>query len=142
MPLFALFDAGVVIDSGVAKALAQPVGLGILFGLLIGTEVGITAASWIVIRSGLAEMPSGVNSGQIHGSAILTGVGFTISLFVSDLAFGRELIIGFSKIDILAGSALCAAVGYKVLRSALDLEAPPSERATAKGPGRNYIGPP
>ena len=63
LPLFALFDAGVVIDSGVAKTLAQPVALGILFGLLIGTQVGITAASWIVIRSGLAEMPSGVNSG-------------------------------------------------------------------------------
>ena len=112
LPLFALFDAGVVIDSGVAKTLAQPVALGILFGLLIGTQVGITAASWIVIRSGLAEMPSGVNSGQIHGSAIVTGVGFTMSLFVSDLAFGRELIIGFSKIGILAGSALCATVGY------------------------------
>ena len=77
LPLFALFDAGVVIDSGVAKALADPVGLGVLFGLLIGTRVGITAASRILIRSGLAEMPSGVNSGQIRGSAILTGVGFT-----------------------------------------------------------------
>jgi NhaA family Na+:H+ antiporter len=63
LPLFALFDAGVVIDSGVAKALADPVGLGVLFGLLIGTRVGITAASRILIRSGLAEMPSGVNSG-------------------------------------------------------------------------------
>jgi NhaA family Na+:H+ antiporter len=67
LPLFALFDAGVVIDSGVAKALADPVGLGVLFGPLIGARVGITAASWIVVRFGLAEMPSGVNSGQIHG---------------------------------------------------------------------------
>ena len=65
-----------------------------------------------------------------------------MSLFVSDFAFGRELIIGCSKIGILAGSALCSAVGYYVLRSALELEAPPSKRATAKGPGRNYIGPP
>ena len=110
----------VVIDSGVAKALADPVGLGVLFGLLIGTQVGISATSWIVVRFGLAEMPSGVNSGQIHGSAILAGVGFTMSLFVSDLAFGSEQLIGFSKVGILAGSALCAAVGYYLLRPALD----------------------
>lgn len=132
LPLFALFGADVVIDSGVAMALAHPVGLGVLFGPLIGTQVGITAASWIVVRFGLAEMPSGVNSGQIHGSAIPAGVGFTMSLFVSDLAFGSELLIRFSKVGIRAGSALCVAVGYYVLRSALELEARPSKRATAK----------
>jgi len=65
-----------------------------------------------------------------------------MSLFVSDLAFGSEQLIGFSKVGILAGSAPCAAVGYYVPRSALELEAPPSKRATAQGPGRNYIGPP
>jgi NhaA family Na+:H+ antiporter len=130
LPLFALFGADVVIDSGVAMALAHPVGLGVLFGPLIGTQVGITAASWIVVRFGL--MPSGVNSGQIHGSAIPAGVGFTMSLFVSDLAFGSELLIRFSKVGIRAGSALCVAVGYYVLRSALELEARPSKRATAK----------
>ena len=132
LPLFALFDADVVIDSGVAMALAHPVGLGVLFGPLIGTQVGITAASWIVVRFGLAEMPSGVNSGQIHGSAIPAGVGFTMSLFVSDRAFGSELLIRFSIVGIRAGSALCVAVGYYVLRSALELEARPSKRATAK----------
>src|SRR5215469_7343645 len=103
LPLFVLFDARVVIDTGVAKALADRVGLGVPFGLLIGTRVGITAASWILIRFGLAEMSSGANSGQIHGSAILAGVGFTMSLFVSDLAFGNEQLIGFSKVGILAG---------------------------------------
>ena len=110
LPLFALFDGGVVIDSGVA-ALADPVGLGVLVAcsLALGS---VSQGRLILIRFGPAEMPSGVNSGQIHGSAILTCVGFTMSLFVSDLAFGRELIIGFSKIGILAGSALCATVGY------------------------------
>ena len=132
LPLFALFGADVVIDSGVVKALADPVGLGVLFGLLIGTQVGITPASWILIRFLLAEMPSGVNSGQVHGSAIRAGVGFTMSLFVSDLAIGSEQLIGFSKVGILVGSALCAAFGYYVLRSALELEARPSMRATAK----------
>jgi Na+:H+ antiporter, NhaA family len=87
LPLFARFNRGVLMDSGDVKALADPVGLGLQFGLLIGKQVGITAASWIVICFGLAEMPSGVNWGQIHSSAILASVGFTMSLFVSELAF-------------------------------------------------------
>ena len=89
-------------------ALAHPVGLGVLFGPLIGTQVGITAASWIVVRFGLAEMPSGVNSGQIHGSAIPAGVGFTMFLFVSDLAFGSELLIRFSKKSVSGRARLFA----------------------------------
>ena len=75
LPLFALFDGGVVIDSGVA-ALADPVGLGVLVAcsLALGS---VSQGRLILIRFGPAEMPSGVNSGQIRGSAILTGVGFT-----------------------------------------------------------------
>lgn len=84
-------------DSGDVKALADPVGLGLQFGLLIGKQVGIAAASWIVIRFGLAEVPSGVNWGQLHSSAILASVGFTMSLFVSDLAFPTKQLIGLIK---------------------------------------------
>jgi Na+:H+ antiporter, NhaA family len=66
-------------DSGDVKTLADPAGLGLQFGLLIGKQVGMTAASWIVIRFGLVEMPS-VNWAQIHSSATLAAVGFTMSL--------------------------------------------------------------
>jgi len=120
LPLFALFNAGIVLDSGVVAALANPVGLGVLLGLLIGKQAGITAASWVVIRCRFADMPAGVTWGQLYGSAILGGVGFTMALFVSDLAIPSERLLGSSKVAILAGSALCAAAGYLVLRSALD----------------------
>jgi hypothetical protein len=120
LPLFALFNAGIVLDSGVVAALANPVGLGVLLGLLIGKQAGITAASWVVVRCRFADMPAGVTWGQLYGSAILAGVGFTMALFVSDLAIPSERLLGSSKVAILAGSALCAAAGYLVLRSALD----------------------
>jgi Na+:H+ antiporter, NhaA family len=120
LPLFALFNAGVVLRSGATSALASPAGLGVLAGLLIGKQVGITAASWIVIRLGLADLPLGVTWRQIHGAAILSGIGFTMALFISDLAFDQEQLLGFSKTGILVASAICAVVGYGVLRTALD----------------------
>jgi len=116
----ALFNAGVVMDSGLTKALTNPVGFGVLLGLLIGKQAGITAASWLVIRTRLAEMPQGVTWRQIHGASILAGIGFTMALFVADLAIEDEQLMGFSKAGILAASAVCATVGYFVLRRALD----------------------
>ena len=119
LPVFALFNAGVVIDTRIVHALANPVGLGVLLGLSVGKLVGITVASWLVIRCQLADMPVGVTWAQIHGAAILAGVGFTMALFVSDLALENEQLLGFSKVGILAASVLCAAGGYCVLRLAL-----------------------
>jgi NhaA family Na+:H+ antiporter len=119
LPLFALFNAGVVMDTGLAKALTNPVGFGVLLGLLIGKQAGITAASWLVIRTRLADMPQGVTRGQIHGASILAGIGFTMALFVAELAIEDEQLIGFSKAGILAASTVCATVGYFVLRRAL-----------------------
>jgi len=119
LPVFALFNAGVVLDTKIIQALAHPVGLGVLFGLVLGKQAGITIASWLVIRFGLADMPGGVSWGQIYGAAILAGIGFTMALFVSDLAFDSEPLLGFSKVAILVGSLCCAAGGYYVLRIAL-----------------------
>jgi Na+:H+ antiporter, NhaA family len=119
LPLFALFNAGVVLDTGILRALANPVGLGVLLGLLLGKQAGITISSWLVIRCRLADMPAGVSWLQIHGCAILAGIGFTMALFVTDLALGDKRLVEFSKAGILAASALCAAGGYYVLRLAL-----------------------
>jgi len=130
LPLFALFNAGVVMDSGFVMALTNPVGFGVLLGLLTGKQAGITAASWLVIRLRLADMPPGVTWGQIYGSAILAGVGFTMALFVSDLAIENEQLLAFSKVGILSGSALCAGAGYWVLRRALR---PAPEAMTREG---------
>ena len=119
LPLFALFNAGVVIDSGVITALSHPVGLGVVLGLVIGKQAGITGGSWLVVRLQLADMPPGVSWSQIYGSALLAGIGFTMALFVADLGLEDQQLLGFSKIGILAASALCAAGGYYFLRKAL-----------------------
>ena len=119
LPLFALFNAGVVVDYRIVEALKNPVGLGVLLGLMLGKQAGVSAASWIIIRSRLAELPAGVTFGQIYGVSILAGIGFTMALFVADLALENEQLLGFSKLGILASSVLCAAAGYSVLRSVL-----------------------
>jgi NhaA family Na+:H+ antiporter len=122
LPLFALFNTGIVLDAGLAKALAHPAGLGVLLGLVLGKQAGIMGASWIVIRTGLADMPRGITWGQIYGVAILAGVGLTMALFVSDLAFDSERLMSYSRAGIMTASAICAVVGYFVLRRSLDLK--------------------
>jgi NhaA family Na+:H+ antiporter len=97
MPLFARFNRGVLRNYGVVKGARRSRRPGSNVRVLIGKRVGITAANWIVIRFRLAEIPSGVNWGQIHGSAIRAGVGFTMSLFVSDLPSGANNSSDFLK---------------------------------------------
>ena len=116
LPLFALFNAGIVIDYGIVKALTNPVGLGVLLGLLVGKQVGILAACWIVVRLRFAEMPPGVTWGGIHGSASLAGIGFTMAIFIADLAIPDPQLLAFSKVGVLAASAVCGIVGYCLLR--------------------------
>lgn len=119
LPIFALFNAGVVLNGSVVAAFSNPVGLGVLLGLFIGKQLGITVATWIVVRCRLAKLPAGVNWGQVHGVAILAGVGFTMALFLTDLAIGEERLVMVSKSAVLAASALCAVCGFWVLRFAV-----------------------
>jgi NhaA family Na+:H+ antiporter len=119
LPLFALFNAGIVIDYGIVKALTNTVGLGVLLGLLVGKQVGIMVACWIVVRLRLAEIPPGVTWGGIHGAAILAGIGFTMAIFIADLAIPDPQLLGFSKVGVLAASAVCGSLGYGLLRMTL-----------------------
>jgi NhaA family Na+:H+ antiporter len=86
MPLFALANAGLRIDSSIAHAFAEPITLGVLLGLLVGKPIGITAASWLVVRTRLAALPDGVSWRELGGVAWLGGIGFTMSLFIAGLA--------------------------------------------------------
>ncbi len=119
LPLFALFNAGVAVDSNIVRALAHPAGFGVVLGLVLGKQLGITGASWIVIRTGLADLPSGVTWAQIYGGSLLAGIGFTMALFISDLALESPELIARAKLGILVGSALCALSGFLVLRAAV-----------------------
>jgi Na+:H+ antiporter, NhaA family len=127
LPLFALANAGVRLDQGVLQAVASPVGLGIILGLFIGKQVGFMFSSWLAIRTGKAELPEGVTWTQFWGMSCLAGIGFTMSLFVSELAFASESLIASAKLGILAASVVSAIAGYLVLHCVLPRHPTPQE---------------
>ncbi len=114
MPVFALANAGVALTGNFAATLSQPVALGVVLGLLLGKPIGITFASWLAVRSGVASLPTGVTWGHIHGASWLGGIGFTMSLFVAGLAFADEALLTMAKLGILTAS-LCAGIIGSVL---------------------------
>jgi NhaA family Na+:H+ antiporter len=116
MPLFALANAGVSLDGMSMNSLLTPVPLGILCGLFFGKQIGVFLFSYLSIKFKFAEMPSNSNWLKIYGVGILTGIGFTMSLFVGNLAFieNNQYMDGV-KIGVLSGSMLSAFIGYLLL---------------------------
>ena len=116
MPLFALANAGVVLEDISVNTLMKPVPLGILCGLFFGKQIGVFLFSYLSIKFEFAEMPSNSNWLKLYGVGILTGIGFTMSLFVGNLAFvdNTQYIDGV-KIGVLSGSLLSTIVGYFLL---------------------------
>ena len=116
MPLFALANAGVILDDISINRMSAPVPLGILCGLFFGKQIGVFLFSFLSVKFKLAEMPSNSNWIKFYGVGILTGIGFTMSLFVGNLAFADySNNLDGVKIGVLAGSFLSALVGYFVL---------------------------
>ena len=116
MPLFALANAGVSLEGISTNTLMAPVPLGILCGLFFGKQIGVFLFSYLSIKLKFAEMPSNSNWIKLYGVGILTGIGFTMSLFVGNLAFieNTQHMDGV-KIGVLCGSLLSAGVGYFLL---------------------------
>jgi Na+:H+ antiporter, NhaA family len=119
LPLFAFVNAGVSLGAEALQTLAHPVTLGIIAGLVLGKLVGVSLASWFAVRSGWAQLPEGATWSQIIGVSLLAGVGFTMSLFVDELAFAEEALRGAAKVGILVASLTAGALGYLVLRAVL-----------------------
>ena len=116
MPLFALANAGVVLKGMTINSLLTPVPLGILCGLFFGKQIGVFLFSYISVKLKFAEMPSNSNWIKFYGVGILTGIGFTMSLFVGNLAFVENIqYIDGVKIGVLAGSLLSTLFGYFIL---------------------------
>jgi len=116
MPLFALANAGVVLKGSSINSLLSPIPLGILCGLFFGKQIGVFLFSFISVKLKIAEMPSNSNWLKFYGVGILTGIGFTMSLFVGNLAFADYLSdMDGVKIGVLAGSFLSALVGFFML---------------------------
>ena len=116
MPLFALANAGVVVENMSFDTLLFPIPLGILCGLFLGKQIGVFIFSYISVKLNLAQMPSNCNWIKFYAVGILTGIGFTMSLFVGNLAFVNNVeYLSEVKIGVLIGSILSAVVGYFLL---------------------------
>jgi SAM-dependent methyltransferase len=115
MPIFALANAGVPLSGDVGSTLGEPITLGVILGLLLGKPLGITLASWIAVRSGVAALPAGTTSLQLHAAGWLGGIGFTMSLFIAGLAFQDEAMLNLAKVGILSASLFAGIIGSAIL---------------------------
>lgn len=118
VPLFALANAGVRIEGGIGDALGNRVTLGVVAGLVFGKQLGVTLATWLAVRSGAGALPENVTWRHIYGASWLAGIGFTMSLFVADLAFSGpdegELLTS-AKLGILVASLIAGTTGWFLL---------------------------
>jgi NhaA family Na+:H+ antiporter len=131
MPIFALANAGVTLDAG---TLGEPPGtrvaLAVALGLLLGKPLGIATFAWLAARLGLAALPRGVGFGALVGAGFLGGIGFTMALFITALAFGEGPLTAAAKVGVLGASVLACLVGLAVLARVLP-------RAEPDRPARN-----
>lgn len=128
LPLFAFANAGVSFAGISTDALLGPVSVGIATGLFLGKQLGVFGVVWLAIKLKLASLPTGSNWLSIYGVALLTGIGFTMSLFIGSLAFERGAFdqLAATRVGVLAGSILSATAGYMVLRRALAPQTKPA----------------
>lgn len=120
LPAFAFANAGVSLKGLALSDVFGPVPLGIGLGLFLGKQFGIFLVAWLLIRLRLAQLPANTNWLQLYGAAVLCGIGFTMSLFISSLAFGHSgaSVQLTDRLGILMGSVLSAVAGYFILRQA------------------------
>ena len=116
LPVFALANAGVAVGGGLGALLTDPVALGVVLGLVVGKPLGIFALTFLAVRLGLASRPAGVTWRHLFGVSALAGIGFTMSIFIANLAFpGDPALLDAAKVGILLGSVLSALFGAAVL---------------------------
>jgi NhaA family Na+:H+ antiporter len=116
MPIFALANAGITFSGSFTENMFSQVSLGVILGLVVGKFVGIVGISTLLVRFRLASLPEGMTWRHIYGVALLAGVGFTMSLFITDLAFENPTLIIQSKIGIFMASIIGGIGGYLVLK--------------------------
>ena len=134
VPVFALANAGVELSgSALDDAVRSPVTVGIVLGLVVGKLVGVTSFTWLAVRLGLCELPRGATWSQVIGIAGVAGIGFTVSLFITNLAFASDDITDQAKVGILAASTVAALVGAAILRSSRPAGEPASGASRPSG---------
>ena len=118
LPIFAFANAGVSFAGAGLDASLAPLSLGIAAGLVIGKQLGIFGACWLAVKAGWARLPEGVGFRHVYGLSCLAGIGFTMSLFIGNLAFVDPQQIAAVKFGVLGGSLVSAITGIVVLRFA------------------------
>jgi NhaA family Na+:H+ antiporter len=120
LPLFALSNAGVVLSHEVIHgAMSNTLALGVIAGLLLGKPVGVLAFAFAAVRTGLAKIPEGVTWPMLSAVSVSSGIGFTISLFISDLAYANRQMADEAKVGVLCASVLASVAGYVMFRWAV-----------------------
>ncbi len=116
VPVFALANAGIALDGGAIRdAASSPVSLGVALGLMLGKPIGITLFAFLAVKLGLASLPDGVRWSQLASVGMVAGIGFTVSLFVTGLAYTDASRVEEAKLGILAGSTLMGVAGFFAL---------------------------
>jgi NhaA family Na+:H+ antiporter len=119
IPLFGLANTGVLVSlDALSEVATTAAGAGIVLGLVVGKIVGVSFFAWIAVKIGLGELPEGVTWGQVLGAAAAAGIGFTVSLFITDLAFTDPALAEAAKLAVFVGSLISAVVAFLVLRAA------------------------
>jgi Na+:H+ antiporter, NhaA family len=122
LPVFAFANAGVRIEGDLASAIRDPIVIGVIAGLVVGKQIGISLGALAIVRVGWANLPSGVRWRHVYGAAWLGGIGFTMSLFIGTLAYGeRSPELALAKFGILVASVIAGLGGYAILRRAPSL---------------------
>lgn len=116
LPVFALANAGVMLSGDIGGILLSPLALGIIGGLVLGKSLGISVFSWLAVRLGIAEVPDGVSWRHILSASLLAGIGFTMSLFIAELAFDDPALLDTAKIGIIAASLIAGLGGALLVR--------------------------
>jgi NhaA family Na+:H+ antiporter len=119
MPVFALANAGIAFTTVSADAFLHPVSVGVFFGLVLGKFSGVVGACWVLTRLGWASVPGDMQWKHLYGVGALAGMGFTMSLFITTLAYESADLIIHAKMGILAASLLAGVVGYVLLEKSL-----------------------
>jgi NhaA family Na+:H+ antiporter len=115
LPLFALANAGIRIEGKITDLLFSSVSLGIIGGLVLGKTIGITGLSWLAVKMKIATLPQGTKWKEIFGVSMLGGIGFTMSIFVAELAFSDDKLIQMAKVGIFSASIIAAIAGLLFL---------------------------
>lgn len=117
LPIFAFANAGISLSGLSISSLMEPLPLGIALGLVLGKQIGVFGATWLGAKLGLGSLPQGVSWAGLYGLSVLCGIGFTMSLFISSLAFEQTSVnlLAVDRLGVLTGTLLAAAWGYLVL---------------------------